>query len=117
MSHPILQAPTATTMTLRALARFPDRQAFVWDGGSLTYAATLRLIGWLQAAMAASGLRKGQTMACLAANSAETWCAGVAAPASCVGASDISSEASVDMEMSTPPSSANQMSSAFTRAT
>ncbi|HEX2890657.1 AMP-binding protein [Vineibacter terrae] len=81
MSHPVLQAPTATTMTLRALARFPDRQAFVWDGGSLTYAATLRLIGRLQAAMAASGLRKGQTMACLAANSAETWCAGVAAQA------------------------------------
>ena len=74
-------APTATSMTLRALARFPDRTAFAWEGGSLSYAATLDLIGRLQAAMVAVGLRKGQTAAFLAANSAETWCAGVAAQA------------------------------------
>ena len=79
MNDTIAQAPTATTMTLRALARFPDRRAFVWDGGSLTYRATLSLIGRLQAAMAAAGLVKGQTAAFLSANSAETWCAGVAA--------------------------------------
>jgi len=75
----IAQAPTATTMTLRALARFPDRMAFVWDGGSLTYRAALSLIGRLQAAMAAAGFVRGQTAAFLSANSAETWCAGVAA--------------------------------------
>ena len=73
------KSPTGTTMTLRALARFPDRRAFVWDGGSLTYRGALDLIGRLQAAMAAAGLRKGQTVAFLSANSAETWCAGVAA--------------------------------------
>src|SRR5260370_7116753 len=66
-------------MILRALARFPDRTAFAWDGGSLTYRASLDLIGRLQAAMAAAGLAKGQTAALLSANSAETWCAGVAA--------------------------------------
>jgi acyl-CoA synthetase (AMP-forming)/AMP-acid ligase II len=79
MHGSILEAPTGTTMVLRALARFPDRRAFVWDGGSLTYRGALDLIGRLQAAMAAAGLRKGQTVALLSANSAETWCAGVAA--------------------------------------
>src|SRR5258707_12814773 len=79
MNEPITQAPTGTTMILRALARFPDRTAFAWDGGSFTYRATLNLIGRLQAAMAAAGLAKGQTVAFLSANSAETWCAGVAA--------------------------------------
>src|SRR5437868_11924550 len=79
MHDPLFAAPTATTMVLRALARFPDRRAFVWEGGSLTYRGALDLIGRLQAAMAAAGLRKGQTVALLSANSAETWCAGVAA--------------------------------------
>src|SRR5262249_55207283 len=66
-------------MVLRAFARFPERTAFVWEGGSLTYRGAYDLIGRLQAAMAAAGLRKGQTVAFLSANSAETWCAGVAA--------------------------------------
>jgi fatty-acyl-CoA synthase len=81
MNAAITEAPTGTTMILRALARFPDRRAFVWDDGSLTYRATLDLIGRLQAAMVAAGLAKGQTVAFLSANSAETWCAGVAASA------------------------------------
>jgi fatty-acyl-CoA synthase len=79
MDDSIAQAPTGTTMTQRALARFPDRMAFAWDGGSLTYRGARDLIGGLQAAMAAAGLKKGQTAAFLSANSAETWCAGVAA--------------------------------------
>ena len=79
MDQPITQAPTGTTMILRALARFPERLAFVWDDGSLTYRGALDLIGRLQAAMVVAGLRKGQTVAFLSANSAETWCAGVAA--------------------------------------
>ena len=37
MHGPLNQAPTVVTMTLRALARFPERRAFVWDGGSLSY--------------------------------------------------------------------------------
>ncbi len=79
MTGSIAEAPTTTTLALRALARFPDRTAFAWDGGSLTYRATLSLIGRLQAAMVAAGLCKGQTVAFLAANSAEAWCAGMAA--------------------------------------
>ncbi|MDP1840301.1 MAG: AMP-binding protein, partial [Reyranella sp.] len=79
MNDEITQAPTGTDMILRALARFPERRAFVWDGGSLTYLGALALIGRLQAAMTASGLKKGQTAAFLSANNAETWCAGVAA--------------------------------------
>ena len=79
MQSPLHESATGTTMILRALARFPERMAFVWDGGSLTYRGALDLIGRLQAAMAAAGLRKGQTVAFLSANSAETWCAGVAA--------------------------------------
>ena len=75
----IAGAPTGTTMTLRAFQRFPDRVAFVWDGGSLTYRAAHALIGRLQAALSAAGLKKGLTAAFLSANSAETWCAGVAA--------------------------------------
>ena len=81
MNAAITEAPTGTSMILRALARFPDRRAFVWDDGSLTYRATFDLIGRLQAAMVAAGLAKGQTVAFLSANSAETWCAGVAASA------------------------------------
>jgi fatty-acyl-CoA synthase len=79
MDELISQAPTGTTMILRALARCAERMAFAWDGGSLTYRAALDLIGRLQAAMAVAGLKKGQTAAFLSANSAETWCAGVAA--------------------------------------
>ena len=79
MTREIAQAPTIVTMTLRALSRFPDRRAFVWDGGILTYRATFAMIGRLQAAMAAAGLKKGQTAALLSANSAEAWCAGIAA--------------------------------------
>ena len=60
MNEPITQAPTGTTMVLRALARFPERTAFAWDGGSLTYRATLDLIGRLQAAMAAAGLPRAR---------------------------------------------------------
>ena len=81
MLSPLHESATGTTMALRALARFPDRMAFVWDGGSLTYRGARDLIGRLQAAMAAAGLKKGQTAAFLSANSAETWCAGVAAQA------------------------------------
>ncbi len=38
-------SPTIGTQTLRALARYPHRIAFVWDGGTLTYRAAAELIG------------------------------------------------------------------------
>lgn len=81
MNQQIACAPTTTTMTLRALARFPDHTAFAWDGGRLSYAGVSALIGSLQSAMVAAGLRKGDVAALLSANSAETWCASVAAQA------------------------------------
>jgi fatty-acyl-CoA synthase len=79
MTDSIDWAPTSTTMVLRAFARFPERTAFAWDGGRMSYGAARDLIGRLQAAMVAAGLRKGETVAFLSANSAITWCAGVAA--------------------------------------
>jgi fatty-acyl-CoA synthase len=81
MNEQIGFAPTTTTMILRALSRFPDRQAFVWNGGSLTYSAVRALIGGLQSGMVQAGLKKGDAVALLSANSAETWCAGIAAQA------------------------------------
>jgi fatty-acyl-CoA synthase len=71
--------PTGGTQTLRALRRFPSRIAFAWEGGSLTYGATLDLIARLQQVLVASGLRRGRCVALLAANRADAWCAGVAA--------------------------------------
>lgn len=81
MSEQIGFGPTTTTMILRALSRFPDRTAFVWNGGSLSYTAVRDLIAGFQAAMVQAGVSKGDTVALLSANSAETWCAGVAAQA------------------------------------
>ncbi|MFB9269805.1 AMP-binding protein [Bradyrhizobium erythrophlei] len=68
-------------MILRALSRYPDRQAFVWNGGSLSYSAVRDLIAGLQSGMVSASLKKGDIVALLSANSAETWCAGVAAQA------------------------------------
>ncbi|WP_430649359.1 AMP-binding protein [Bradyrhizobium uaiense] len=81
MNEQIGFAPTTTTMILRALSRFPDRQAFVWNGGSLTYSAVRDLIAGLQSGMVSAGLKTGDVVALLSANSAETWCAGIAAQA------------------------------------
>ena len=71
--------PTIGTQTLRALSRYPDRTAFAWDGGSMTYAAMLDLIGRMQAVYARAGLGRGERVALLTSNRAETWAAGVAA--------------------------------------
>ena len=71
--------PTIGTQTLRALSRYPDRTAFVWDGGAMTYAATQDLIGRMQGVFARAGFSRGGRVALLTANRAETWCAGVAA--------------------------------------
>jgi fatty-acyl-CoA synthase len=71
--------PTSVALTLRAFRRFPERTAFVWDGGQLTYRGALALIGGLQVAMQAAGLRAGMRICLLSGNRAEAWCAGVAA--------------------------------------
>ena len=75
-------SPTLSTLLLRALARHPDRTAFVWDGGQLSYRATAELIGRMQAVFAAAGLGHGTRVALLAGNQAAAWCAGMAAQAS-----------------------------------
>ncbi|HWN36281.1 MAG TPA: AMP-binding protein, partial [Pseudonocardia sp.] len=69
-------------MTLRALRRYPGRTAFSWDGGTLSYAGATDLIGRIQRVYAERGLRRGQRIAVLTGNRAESWCAAVAAQAS-----------------------------------
>ncbi len=80
MSNPLYAFPTVCEQTLRALARYPERTAFSWPGGSITYRGRDRPdrahpervhAAWLAARHAASR--------CLTANRADTWCAGVAA--------------------------------------
>jgi fatty-acyl-CoA synthase len=74
--------PSASALLQRALARYPERIAFRWDGGELSYRATAEAIGRLQAVFAAAGLARGTRVALLAANQVEAWCAGAAAQAS-----------------------------------
>ena len=71
--------PTVGAQTLRALARYPDRTAFQWPGGSLRYRGATDLIGRIQAIFMRLGLQPDTRVALLTANRAETWCAGVAA--------------------------------------
>ncbi len=80
MSSPHL-SPTAPTQVLRALRRSPERIAFQWGSGQLSYRATADLIARMQAVLHRHGLRRGQRVAVLAANRADAWCAGLAAQA------------------------------------
>jgi fatty-acyl-CoA synthase len=82
MTPSLASGPAAGEQTLRALRRYPQRDAFVWNGGRLTYAAALDSIGRFQAVFASAGLGRGERVALLSANRAEAWCAGVAAQAS-----------------------------------
>ncbi|MBC7728068.1 MAG: AMP-binding protein [Microbacteriaceae bacterium] len=78
--------PSASALLLRALARYPDRIAFRWDGlagnSELSYRATAETIGRMQAVFGAAGLARGTRVAVLAANQLEAWCATQAALAS-----------------------------------
>ncbi|MGE0723712.1 MAG: AMP-binding protein [Alphaproteobacteria bacterium] len=71
--------PTSAALAFRALRRHPSRIAFVGDGRAITYAAALDLIGRMQAAMVAAGLRRGMRIAILGGNRAELWLAEAAA--------------------------------------
>jgi fatty-acyl-CoA synthase len=82
MNASLHAGPTSGAQTLRVLARYPERTAFVWDGGQLSYGGASDLIGRMQRVFAAAGLTRGQRMAFLTGNRAEVWCAGVAAMAS-----------------------------------
>jgi fatty-acyl-CoA synthase len=81
MTAELYGVPTGVDLALRALRRHPARTAFAWDGGTLSYAGAVSMIGRMQAAMEAAGLKKGMRMALLSANRADSWCAGVAAQA------------------------------------
>ncbi|MEH2471495.1 fatty-acyl-CoA synthase [Nitrobacteraceae bacterium AZCC 2161] len=71
--------PTVGGQTLRTLARYPERTAFSWPGGSISYRGTTDLIGRFQKVFMSLGAQPGTRVALLTANRADTWCAGVAA--------------------------------------
>ncbi|WP_439814113.1 AMP-binding protein [Zavarzinia sp. CC-PAN008] len=96
MTNLVQTGATTGTQTMRALRRHPDRVAFAWDGGQLTYAATLDLIGRMQRAFHAAGLRRGQRVGVLSGNRADSWCAGVAAQALGLSTTALHSLSSLD---------------------
>src|SRR3990170_890818 len=79
MSDPLYAFPAVCAQTLRALARYPQRTAFSWPGGSITYQGATDLIGRIQKVFMQIGLQPGTRVAFLTANRADSWCAGVAA--------------------------------------
>ena len=79
MSHPLYALPAACEQTLRALARYPERTAFSWPGGSMTYRGATDMIGRIQGIFMQLGFAPGTRVAFLTANRADTWCAGCAA--------------------------------------
>ena len=79
MSHPLYAFPAACEQTLRALARYPERTAFSWPGGSITYRGATDMIGRMQGVFMQLGFQPGTRVAFLTANRADTWCAGIAA--------------------------------------
>ena len=79
MSHPLYEFPVVGVQTLRALSRYPERTAFSWPGGSLTYRGATELIGRMQSVFTQFGFAPGTRVAFLTANRADSWCAGVAA--------------------------------------
>jgi fatty-acyl-CoA synthase len=81
-TRPLYAGPTTGSQTLRALRRYPERTAFAWDGGRLSYGGAADLIGRMQRVFADRGLKRGDRIALLTANRAEAWCAGAAAQAS-----------------------------------
>ena len=55
MSNPLYANPVVGEQTLRALARYPSRTAFSWQGGAMTYRAATDLIGRMQGVFARLG--------------------------------------------------------------
>ncbi|WP_242098537.1 AMP-binding protein [Sphingomonas sp. CROZ-RG-20F-R02-07] len=84
---------------LAALTRYPERVAFAWPGGRLRYRGALDLIGRMQAVFAGMALPPGAMIAILSDNSAESWCAGIAAQASGLGITWLHPKASLDDQL------------------
>ena len=79
MAAGLYELPTIGEQTVRALRRYPDRTAFSWPSGSLSYRGATDLIGAMQKVFLQLGLKPGSCVAFLTSNRADTWCAGVAA--------------------------------------
>ena len=77
----VRSGPTDAGLALRALARLPDRTAFVWDEGRASYSQTARLIGGMQFILMRRGLGAGDCVAILSSNRMEYWCAVIAVQA------------------------------------
>jgi len=75
------QGVTVGDLVLRTLQRWGDRVAFSGHGGVVTYVQAYDQIGRMQAALTASGARRGQRIALLTANRAAGWLAANAAQA------------------------------------
>lgn len=73
MPYSVSDAPTASSLTLRALRRYPGRDAFVWPGGKLKYRDALGWIGRFQAVLDNETSRPLR-VAFLSANRADVWC-------------------------------------------
>lgn len=78
----IQTGPTVSALLQRALSRFADRTAFVWDGGQISYRGVAELIGRMQTVYSGAALPHATRVALLAGNRMEAWCAGAAAQAS-----------------------------------
>lgn len=81
MRNVVQSGPTFAGVALSTLHRRPERTAFTWEGGSVTYAGVTDMIGRMQSVFIKHGLRRGQCMAFLTGNRAESWCASIAAQA------------------------------------
>ncbi|SCK19492.1 fatty-acyl-CoA synthase [Variovorax sp. HW608] len=81
MTQPsVHEGPTASSLLLRSLRRYPDRIAFAWKDGQLTYAGVLDLIGRMQSVVSEG--RPGRLrVAFLSGNRADAWCAEAAVQA------------------------------------
>ena len=73
---------TAGSQMLGALKQYPDRIAFRWDTGELSYRGAADLIGRFQRVFHRAGLARGQYIAVLSGNEAVIWCASAAAQTS-----------------------------------
>jgi fatty-acyl-CoA synthase len=96
VSDPVHSSPTVGAQSLRTLARYPDRTAFSWPGGSITYRGAIEQIGRMQRVLTNAGVSPGARMALLSANRADAWCVGVAAQASRMATTWLHPLASVD---------------------
>jgi len=74
--------PTIGSLALRALRTDSGRLALTGEGGDLTGAQAIDLIGRYQAVLAGLGLRRGSRVGVLSANRTDAWCAGIAVMAS-----------------------------------